>query len=106
MEKVLREAAAGELQHMRTRAAVAQRELAEIDRKRRSYQEAIDEAASAGGRLDRYQTRAGPDYACPRCWMREGKQSSMRAVAHPQPQSYDRMVCNVCNTTIDGATGR
>lgn len=75
-------------------------QLQELDRQRRELQEKLEVANRANQRLETYVPLMSIDYICPRCWVLEGRQTSLHTI--PSGDTHkDTFRCASCHLDID-----
>jgi hypothetical protein len=90
----LRKAAQEIADHATSRISELDRQIAEIEKKKKEIDADRVKARDSLKRLANYPVMLGGDYQCPLCWVGEGKMSPFRPV--PSSDRNDIFRCALC----------
>jgi hypothetical protein len=94
LEKALMAEAEHIAANMQVRTRTLEAELADIERRKAHLEAELQAAAGSRERLARFQSRIGRNYQCPRCWVPDATNYTVRAI--PSPNENDLLRCDRC----------
>ena len=94
IEKALVSEAEQIASNMDSRARALEEELGEIEHRKMHVEAELNAANLSQKRLTSFQARIGRNFQCPRCWVRDGTNHTVRAI--PSPNEDNLLRCDRC----------